>query len=262
MLDWAAAEGWNPGLGDAEAFHAADPDGFLLGRLDGEPVAGVSLVRYSPAFAFLGLYIVRPDHRGRGHGLAVWKAAMELAGDATVGLDGVPARQGDYARSGFELVRRNVRYEGRGGGAAPAGLTDAAELPREALLEYDRTVFPTQRDAFLERWLPPAGGRALAAVDGRVRGYGAIRPCRAGWKVGPLFADDPQVAGRLFAGLAAVAGDEPLYLDVPEPNRAAVALAEEARDERRCSRRPGCTAARAPDEPVDRIFGVTTFELG
>ena len=37
-LDWAAAEGWNPGFHDAPSFLAADPDGFLLGELDGRPV--------------------------------------------------------------------------------------------------------------------------------------------------------------------------------------------------------------------------------
>ena len=37
-LDWAANEGWNPGLSDAECFCAVDPDGFFLGELDGEPV--------------------------------------------------------------------------------------------------------------------------------------------------------------------------------------------------------------------------------
>src|SRR3712207_6914266 len=33
ILDWAAAEGWNPGLRDADAFWAADPDGFMLAEL-------------------------------------------------------------------------------------------------------------------------------------------------------------------------------------------------------------------------------------
>ena len=63
MLAWAAAEGWNPGIDDATAFHRADPGGFLIGALDEEPVASVSLVRYDASFAFLGLYIVRPEWR-------------------------------------------------------------------------------------------------------------------------------------------------------------------------------------------------------
>ena len=31
-VDWAAAEGWNPGLHDAECFTVADPQGFLIGE--------------------------------------------------------------------------------------------------------------------------------------------------------------------------------------------------------------------------------------
>ncbi|CAN5571110.1 hypothetical protein BH23CHL8_BH23CHL8_01660 [soil metagenome] len=156
LLGWAAAEGWNPGLHDAEAFHAADPEGFLLGWLDDEPVAGISLVRYDPAWAFLGLYIVRPEHRGQGHGLAIWRAAMARAEGRSVGLDGVVAQQANYARSGFALVRRNVRYVGRaplgepgGGTAAGAGLLPAAEVAFDTLARLDRSAFPAERPAFL-----------------------------------------------------------------------------------------------------------------
>ena len=66
-LDWAAAEGWNPGLHDAPCFHAADPQGFLLGLLDEEPVATISVVKYGADFGFLGFYIVKPGFRGRGN---------------------------------------------------------------------------------------------------------------------------------------------------------------------------------------------------
>ena len=54
-VEWAAQEGWNPGLHDAETFRAADPQGFFVGTLQGEPVASISVVRYDPGFAFLGL---------------------------------------------------------------------------------------------------------------------------------------------------------------------------------------------------------------
>ena len=65
-VEMAAGEGWNPGLADAAAFRAADPKGFFGGFLDGEMIASVSVVNYGAAFAFLGFYIVRADHRGQG----------------------------------------------------------------------------------------------------------------------------------------------------------------------------------------------------
>ena len=67
-VKWAAAEGWNPGLADDACFAAADPEGFLIGELNGAPAATVSCVNYSASFAFLGFYIVREDLRGRGYG--------------------------------------------------------------------------------------------------------------------------------------------------------------------------------------------------
>ena len=113
LIDWAAAEGWNPGLDDAEAFRAADPEGFLIGLLEDEPVAGISVVRYGDDFGFLGLYIVRPEHRGKGYGWAIWQGGMVRLQGRNVGLDGVVAQQDNYRRSGFVLAHRNVRYAGR-----------------------------------------------------------------------------------------------------------------------------------------------------
>ena len=37
----------------------------------------MSAVRYGERFGFLGLYIVKPQHRGKGFGIKLWRAAME-----------------------------------------------------------------------------------------------------------------------------------------------------------------------------------------
>ena len=118
-VDWAAVEGWNPGLADAACFAMVDPDGFLIGELDGAPAATVSCVNYDASFAFLGLYIVRKDMRGRGYGLRIWNAAIAHAGPRVIGLDGVVAQQQNYKKSGFALAYANVRYGGTV--AAPDG---------------------------------------------------------------------------------------------------------------------------------------------
>lgn len=263
-IDWAAAEGWNPGLHDAETFAAADAGGFLLGVLDGEPIASISVVRYGTSFAFLGLYIVRAAHRGKGYGLRLWQAGMAHGAGRNVGLDGVPAQQGNYRKSGFGLAYRNVRYAGRGTGPMPraAHVVDAATLPFTAIAGYDRPFFPDDRAAFLARWLAQPDATALAYVRDGVRGYGVVRPCRDGWKIGPLCADTPDVAQALFAALVAcVPATASVYLDVPEPNAEAVSLA------RRHDMQVSFETARmytraAPALPLTRLYGVTTFELG
>src|SRR2546430_2649232 len=110
--DWAAIEGWNPGVADAACFAMVDPEGFLIGELDGAPAATVSCVNYDARFAFLGFYIVRRDVRGRGYGLRIWNAAIAHAGARVIALDGVAAQQEDYKKSGFVLTYANVRYGG------------------------------------------------------------------------------------------------------------------------------------------------------
>jgi len=261
-IEWAAGEGWNPGLDDAAAFRAADPDGFLIGELGGEPAGGISVVAYGQAFGFLGLYIIRPEFRGRGYGINLWQAGMKRLAGRNVGLDGVAAQQANYRRSGFRYAYPNVRFQGAGGGSTPKGVVDLAKVPFEHVSAYDARHFGAPREAFLRTWIMRPGGRALGVVEGdRLRGYGVIRPCRVGHKIGPLFADTSEIAERLFAGLAVSVPGDPLFLDVPCPNGAAVALAEGH------GMVPVFETARMyaggdPGLPVECVYGVTTFELG
>jgi hypothetical protein len=263
-VEWAAAEGWNPGLGDADCFHAADPDGFLMGFRGGEPVAGISVVRYEGGFAFLGFYIVRPEFRARGYGIQLWQAGMGRLEGCTVGLDGVVAQQSSYARSGFELAHRNIRYGGEVRINAPAdeGLRDIDGDLVAGVIAYDRAFFPVARDRFLQCWLRPARRSGIALLEGgRVQGYGVIRECRTGYKIGPLFAETATGADLLFRGLAVIAEGGPIFLDVPEPNRSGLELAG------RYGLSPVFETARmyrgaTPTLPLDKTFGITTFELG
>ena len=264
-IEWAAREGWNPGVHDARTFPAADPQGFFVGTLLGVPVASISVFRYQPGFAFLGLYIVRPPWRGRGFGWRLWQHGMGSAQGRQVGLDGVVEQQPRYRKSGFELAWRNVRYEGRGGATAPddAHLVDLAGVPFEAVCACDRAYFPAERTAFLRAWLtqPDAAARGWIE-DGRLQGYGVVRRCRSGWKIGPLFAERERIAECLSLALCSHAGaDEPVYLDLPEANAAAVALAQR-HHMRIVFETARMYTGRPPAMNMHGLYGVTTFELG
>lgn len=263
-LDWAAAEGWNPGRGDARAFQAADPLGFFMGWCDGRPAAAISVVAYGPDFGFLGLYIVPPEFRRRGHGLALWQEAMARRPARCIGLDGVVAQQANYARSGFALAHRNIRYGGRIAAAArvPPTIVPAESVPFDRLAAYDRLCFPAPRPAFLTAWLAPENGLALATLgEGAITGLGAIRACRAGFKIGPLFADDEATAEALLRALAAHAGGAEVFLDTPDTNAAARRMAERHGMTPVFETARMYTAAPPPTDPA-RVFGITTFELG
>ncbi|WP_406622688.1 GNAT family N-acetyltransferase [Acidovorax sp. SDU_ACID1] len=262
-LQWAAREGWNPGLHDAACFYAADPQGFLVGLVGGEPIACISVVRYGADYGFLGLYIVQPEYRGRGHGWALWQAGMAHLGARAVGLDGVVAQQANYRRSGFALAHRNVRYQGAARHGGGGGAVDLRTLDWQQVLDCDRPCFPAGRAAFLHAWVHQDGHRALGLMQGgRLAAYGVIRPCLQGYKIGPLIADDAAQAETLLRALmACVPEGSAVFLDIPQPNAAAVVLAEG------CGMAPVFEtarmykgASRLPD--MQRTFGIGTFELG
>ncbi|TAJ38365.1 MAG: GNAT family N-acetyltransferase [Reyranella sp.] len=266
MAGWAADEGWNPGNTDALAFHAADPGAFLIGRLDGRPVACISVVRYGTGFGFLGFYIARPEARGKGYGIKVWDAGMARLKGRNVGLDGVVAQQHNYKKSGFRSAWNNIRHEGPSPplAAPPAGVTlvDARAVPFDRIAAYDRRFFPEARDHFLAPWvgLPERAG-LVAMKDGELQGMAVIRTCRAAARIGPLYAASPEIAAALVSELAQKTGASAVAIDVPDRNKAAVKLAEGM------GLKPAFETARmytGADPVVDYagLFGVTSLELG
>lgn len=273
LVDWAASEGWNPGLHDADLFWATDPEAFIAADLDGELIGGGAITSYGGEFGFMGFFIVRPEFRGRGLGDAIWHARRDrlisrLRPGASIGMDGVFDMQDYYAKGGFVFSHRNLRFctdIPEGAVAAPAEEPDMVELatvPFDQLLAYDRGCFPASRAAFLKGWIAQADSLALGCLrEGQLRGYGVIRRCREGCKIGPLFAEDGRIADALYTRLAAFAAGGPLFLDAPENNEDAMALVQQ----HRMTEVFGCARmylGSPPEIAHERVFGVTTFELG
>lgn len=259
LVAWAAAEGWNPGIGDAPAFRIADPSGFLGAFASDQLAAGISVVRYGGDFGFLGLYICQPKFRGQGFGRAVWQAGLAHLGARTIGLDGVPDLQPYYASVGFEKAHDTLRLVGRPQLDPPPSRT-ARAVPLDAALALDRACFPARRTDFLANWLRrPRLVRAVFA-DGDLKGYGVARACATGHKIGPLFAESEATALQVIAALSAAVTGE-IVIDVPEPQQGFIAALDAA------GMRAGFATARmyrgpAPKIDTDRVFGLTTLELG
>ena len=264
-IEWAAKEGWNPGLHDADCYYAADPTGFLIGYLDEEPIATISVIKYTESFGFLGFYIVKPEYRSKGYGIQIWNAGLNYLKRRNIGLDGVVAQQENYKKSGFKLAFSNIRYEGHGGDNPPENvqIVKLSTLPFETINSCAQPFFPANRSFFIKCWINQPDSHALGIMQrGKLVGYGVIRACRTGSKIGPLFADSPRLAESLFLALNSKAKpSEPVYLDVPEVNQAALSLAE------RHNMNVSFETARMytgdiPEMPLNRLFGVTSFEIG
>jgi hypothetical protein len=266
MIEWAAKEGWNPGLYDADAFYSIDNKGYLLGFLDNIPIACLSAVSHCKDFGFLGFYIVKPEYRDKGYGIKIWNEAIKYLSTQNIGLDGVVAQQENYKKSGFKLAFRNIRYEGHGSDEKikeNKNIKPLSEINFDLVCKYDKEIFLHDRIKFLQLWIKQPESLAIGYVkNNKLLGYGMVRKCLSGYKVGPLFTDSKEIARILFERMRVFVGKKNLiYLDVPEPNKDAVALAKEYQ------MKPMFETARMytkefPKIPINKIFGVTTFEVG
>lgn len=254
LLAWAAKEGWNPGVADAAPFHAADPNGFFGAFAGDTMVAGIAAVAYDDKFGFIGLYICHPDWRGQGHGKAVWDAGMAYLGPRTIGLDGVPEQQANYASMGFAKAYETVRMSGHSAGMSVPGVVEiSSEHDIQAL---DRACFPADRAAFLRQWAAAPRRTAMLVGDGRASAYAVVRQCQIGQKIGPLFAQDETSALALLDSFGGA-----VQIDVPA-GQSGFLRELLARDFT-----PGFNTARmyrgpAPKTQGAMIFGVTSLELG
>jgi len=269
LVKWAALEGWNPGINDAELFYAADPDGFYGYFLDGEMIGGGSIVSYNGAFGFMGFFIVKPTFRSSGIGQKLWFARRDklrerLKPNAPIGMDGVVAMQDFYKKGGFEIAFKDERY-GRIAEqfAANKNISAITTKDVDAVLAFDKICFGFDRAAFLKSWINQP--RALTfkyVADGRLQGFAIVRQCLSGWKVCPLFAENYIVAEALYkACLSGIPKGETLYLDIPMCNRDAIKLVKNYGGTYvfECARMYFGTP---PKNNWNFVFGITSFELG
>jgi hypothetical protein len=262
-INAAESEGWNPGLYDADAFYHTDPTGFLIAKLEGEAVGCISAVAYNDQYGFVGFYIVVPECRGKGYGIALGKAALGNLGDRNIGLDGVLEKQAIYKNYwGFSYAYKNIRFQGKAGIRKIVSTPPIAGVDFNKLVRYDHEVFLFPRVEFLRRWLFQADsfGYYLENED-TVLGYGILRKCVTGYKVGPLFADNEAIAVEILEALLSNIPGQFFYLDIPEPNTEAIKIAEQF-NMQKVFETARMYSKEIPNVPLHKVFGITSFELG
>ena len=228
-LGWATAEGWNVGLQDADCFYAADPQGFVVALENDEPVGCISAVSYGTSFGFLGLFIVRPDKRGKGCGKRLWNEAMTRLKGRVAGLDAVTAREGLYAKMGFHPAHRSTCHviKAEHSAASSPQIRHLAHEPFANACAIDRQHFPADRNTFLDALVRAGSTHSFAAVsDGAMRGWGAIRECQGGWKIGPFYAETDNIAEDLYNALQnSVPEGADIFIATPHSNAKATTFA-------------------------------------
>ena len=267
LREWARNEGWNPGLHDIDIAWQLDPDAFLALRQGNELVGGGTIFSHHGGFGFMGLFIVRPEMRGKGLGTALWfhrrdALVARLSPNASIGMDGVFDMVPFYQRGGFELAYRDLRFDGIASGEPDPTVIDAETVSFAQLDALDTQHFPTSRSEFLRAWLAAPGTNSAAVIeDGILMGFGVTRACEQGHRFGPVIAMNGDVALRIVSTLMHRVEGQPVQIDIPEINEAGLAIASRFA----MTESFGCARmylGGIPNLEIGNVYGVTSFEFG
>ena len=192
------------------------------------------------------------------------KERLRYVAARNAGIDGVVENIKIYERIGYQLAYHNMRYQGvaHGENIDQSAIVALSEVDFAKLTVYDRLCFPASRDAFLHAWINQADSRAVAFIkQGQLRGYAVRRQCIEGHKIGPLFADNYDIANCLFTALQQDIIGDTVFLDITDINPEAKRLVEKHQMQEVLNTGRMYLKGQ-PSLADEKIFGITTFELG
>lgn len=270
-LQWSEKEGWSPGLYELEALYAADPEGYYMLHVDGQPIASLACVRHSHQFAFLGLFIVLPAFRNQGYGKILWDIVLGKAAIYdSLGLNAVMNQVDRYKKSGFSkhslISRWQINADKIPGsqGIIQDQLVLCDTVSSDKIVNYDATFFTNSRQLFLKRWLEMPESRTLTALnrEGDIVGYGTVSRTNEGYKVAPFIANDDKIADSLYKGLCHIVGNEKrVFLDMPQANPATARFAEQFKMEKVFDTMR-MYSGKIPEQDTQKIIATTSLEIG
>ena len=276
----AIIEGWRPAIDDHEVYFATDPTGFFVGEVDGKIVCCKSIVKYGEDVAFGGYYIVEKPYRGKGYGLAMYDYTFDR--NRNLGIDGVLENIPLYEKWGFKStwINRRMLFDvshcathlDTFNPSAGVLVQPAKQVDLDLLSAYDTAAFGAPHDLYLKALLKAQNAINLAATNssGDIIGFVSVRRTileEDGWKIGPLFADDSQIARTLLKHLykelaKEVSKRKVATMDIPaDINPESMALAEELKATFLSDLSRMFTKGPL-DIPKKKIFGFTSAELG
>jgi GNAT superfamily N-acetyltransferase len=238
-LRLARQAGWNQIESDWRRFLALQPDGCLVGELDGVAVATTAAFVFGPV-AWIAMVLVDVESRRKGVATTLLKHALDFLdkqGVKTVRLDATAAGQPVYEKLGFVPEYPLTRYMGIvpisdfGLRIADSTLSDN---PQSAIINpqfgeiaaFDSRMTGTPREKMLARLFEEAPELTRTwDRDGRLEGYVTGRRGAKATLIGPCIATAQAGPALLGHALSRCAG-QPVFLDIPRDNAPAIAMAE------------------------------------
>jgi Acetyltransferase (GNAT) domain len=256
-----AMEGNNPGSQDVKCLYDAYPHGLFVAEADSKVAAFISTIAYDDSFGAIGLHIVSPAC-GEDTGRQLLKHGLDYLAKRNISINCLPGQQQGYTNYGFRASHLCRRYVGIAEKSpAQKNIVPVSKLSLDDIASYDTGIFAIDRPVFLKCWLRQKNSLALASLsNGRINGYGVMRQCRLGHRIGPLFANTAAAAEKLIKALTGTISGQPFFIDIPDANHGAKALIKQY-SLSFVLEKMRMYAGKEPASPVGRVYGLTSLEI-
>jgi GNAT superfamily N-acetyltransferase len=261
--------GWNQNVADWR-FMLGAGRGYGLRGADGSWQASSLVLPLGPTLAWISMVLVTRERRRGGVGTGLLKRCIEevRAAGAVAGLDATDQGRPIYLPLGFRDLYKISRWHlgaVKCSVATPQGIEirplGMADIPKLAL--YDRPLTGMERPTLLAHLATrlPAAAWVAETASGKLAGYVLGREGRSASSIGPVVADNEEIALSLIA-TATVAVGPPFIIDVPNAHaKIRVWLEGQGAVSPRGYMRMTLGTAKGLDDP-SHVFALAGPELG
>jgi predicted N-acetyltransferase YhbS len=228
--------GWNQTTEDWKRLLRLEPNGCFVAIHKGQIIGTVTTICYGKELAWIGMMLVHPERRRQRIGSGLMRQALDYLKNADlscIGLDATPAGRPLYEKLGFIEEWNLTRYQR----STPTQSNPAESCSWEArslndddwavIAEMDRAAFGASRLGLLRSLQEAAISALVWPAQGRVEGWGLLRPGANSDYLGPLGCSSTGGSRPLVTELLRRADKHSVIWDIPDQNQPARTLAQE-----------------------------------
>ena len=220
--------GWNQTPVDWLRFLRASPEGCFAAEVGGAVVGTATTIVYEGRFAWIGMVLVDPEHRGRGIGTRLLDRTIEHLDAAkvpTLKLDATPQGKPIYEKLGFVAEYEIERWKLQRPPGAQTAHTMSGSPNLKRLVRLDREIFGADRSALLQSLHQDAPEFTMVSeFMGNLNAYAWGRKGSRADHLGPWMAQDEPSARELLDEFLRRSARETVFVDVMRENPFARAL--------------------------------------
>lgn len=214
------AEGWNQTRKDWELLFTSNPDLCLVATLEGKVIATVTAITYEKKLAWIGMMLVRKEHRGKGIAKLLMNSILKKIDHCpSIKLDATPAGFPVYCKLGF--VKEYSIYRMTNSNMPPAFTESKNNVRRakftdlEALVDFDEGIFGVKRKEVIIYLMANSPNQSwLVEENQQIKGFLLGRPGTRFFQLGPLIAESSQVAIQLLSNALPELQGTPVVVDI------------------------------------------------